>query len=451
MNANQKLSRRAFLQASSMVAVGAALAACAPVNQAAPAAEGGGNTAAAPAGEKISLRMHARIGQQEDTLYDMQIPKFMAENPNIEVVKESFPGAEYNAKISTMVAGGTLGDVVWSALGGATIQFAYAQNTVQAIDDLVASNNVDLSQWYEGCLKGISVDGKLLGLPFKSHPGLAFVYYNQSLFEEAGLELPKPGWTQDQHVEAAKALNKSDANPPVYGFYPGIPNIWKTMVTLVRAFGDQLVSEDGATFQITTSKAMQAVTWLYDLHHTYKVSPLPDQIVGAPNDMWAGGALATYQGGSSVSVTDSTIGDKFKWMVAPNAVGPGGVGGSDYEVDAQCVTTATQHPNEAFQWVQYLCNKDSGVQLGLIGGTVGGRPDVYGAAELLAFPFRVIFKDVMDNAQASRITANWRQSEAETALAQLMQPLWTGDEQPTEGFIGNVSTQIQDIMNKPKP
>ena len=451
MNDSQKMSRRAFLRTSSMVAMGAALAACAPVGTTAPAAEGGAEAAAAPAGEKISLRMHARIGQQEDTLYDMQIPKFMAENPNIEVVKESFPGAEYNAKISTMVAGGTLGDVAWSALGGATIQFAYAQNTIQAIDDLVASNNVDLTQWYEGCLKGITVDGKLLGLPFKSHPGLAFVYYNQSLFEEAGLELPKAGWTQDQHVEAAKALHKADANPPVYGFYPGIAPIWKTMVTLVRSFGDQLVSEDGTTFQITSDKAMQAVTWLYDLHHTHKVTPLPDQIVGAPNDMWADGSLATYQGGSSVSVTAGTIGDKFKWMVAPNAVGPGGVGGSDYEVDAQCVTTATQHPNEAFKWVQYLCSKDSGIQLGLIGGTVGGRPDVYGSPELLAFPFRVVFKEVMDNAQASRITANWRQSEAEAALAQLMQPLWTGEEKPTEAFIGNISTQIQDIMSKPKP
>ena len=70
--------------------------------------------------------------------------------------------------------------------------------------------------------------------------------------------------------------------------------------------------------------------------------------------------------------------------------------GHDFEVDAYCVTTATKNPNEAFDWVQYLCNKDSGIQLGLIGGTVGGRPDVYGSEELLKFPFRKVFKDVMD-------------------------------------------------------
>lgn len=43
----------------------------------------------------------------------------------------------------------------------------------------------------------------------------------------------------------AKALTKTDANPPFYGFLPGVSNIWKTMVTLVRAFGGELLNEDG--------------------------------------------------------------------------------------------------------------------------------------------------------------------------------------------------------------
>ena len=86
-----------------------------------------------------------------------------------------------------------------------------------------------------------------------------------------------------------------------------------------------------------------------------------------------------------------------------------------------------------------------------IGGTVGGRADVYGSEELLKFPFRVVFKEIMDNAMNSRITANWRQAEAETALAQLMQPLWTGDETPTQEFIDGVSAQIQTILDLPRP
>jgi ABC-type glycerol-3-phosphate transport system substrate-binding protein len=237
-----------------------------------------------------------------------------------------------------------------------------------------------------------------------------------------------------------------------FGFLPGVGSWWKVFVTLSRSFGGQMVNEDGSKFLIDQDAGRQALQWIYDIFHTHKVGPLPAEIVGDPtSDMWTSGVLATYQGGSSVSVTASTIGDAFEWMVVPNAIGPGGVGGSDYEVDAQCVTTTTKHAPEAFKWVQYLTSKDSGIQLGLIGGTVGGRPDVYGAPELLKFPYRVVFKDVMDHAQDSRITGNWRQTEAETAFQQLMQSIWDGTQKPDDAYVEQIRSQIQDIMDKPKP
>ena len=444
MSAPKPLSRREFLRVASFGAAGVALAAC--------AAPGGGSSSApsgdaAPDGERVTVRFHARIGQQEDTLYDMQMPKFMEENPNIELVKESFPGAEFSAKI---FAGGTLGDVIWSALGQSKIQFAYSQGQIAAINDLVESQSVDLSQWYQGCLDAITVEGNLLGLPFKAHPGLAVVYYNQTAIDEVGGTYPEPGWTQEQHIELAQALTKSEGGRTTrFGYLPAVT--WKGFVTLTRAFGGELISEDGTEFLLLEDAGRQAVQYAYDLFHTYEVAPTPDQLVGEANDMWISGVLGTYQGGTSVSVTDSAIGDSFEWMAAPNPIGPGGVGGSDFEVDAYCVTSTSEHPDEAFLWVQYLCNQESGIQLGLIGGTVGGRPDVYGAEELLQFPYRVVFKDIMDNAMASRILANWRQEEAETTWDQLTQPLWGGQDEPTEAVLESIASQIQDIMDKPRP
>lgn len=451
MSHQKHLSRRGFLRAASFSAVGLALAACAGPS-AAPSAESGASGDAAPSGERVTVRFHARIGQQEDTLYDMQIPKFMEEYPNIEIVKESFPGPEFSTKVATMLAGGTLGDAIWTALGQAKIYFSYAQNQIISLSDLVEAQSVDLSQWYEGCINAITIEGNLLGLPFKAHPGLAIVYYNQTAFEEAGLEVPTAEWTIDDQVEMAKALTKTEGDRTTqFGYLPGVASTWKALVTLTRSFGGELISEDGAQFLILEDAGRQAVQYLYDLFQTHNVSPTPEQMVGEANDMWISGVLGMIQGGTSVSVTGSSIGDKFEWMVVPNAIGPGGVGGSDFEVDAYSVTTTSEHPNEAFQWVQYLCNQDSGIQLGLIGGTVGGRPDVYGAEELLQFPFRQVFKDVMDNAMDSRITGNWRQEEAETTIQQLLQPLWNGEAQPDEAFMESLSAQIQDIMDKPRP
>jgi multiple sugar transport system substrate-binding protein len=451
MSIRKNYSRRDFLRVASFSAAGLALAACAAPG--APAAAPSGGEAAAPAGEKVTVRFHARIGQQEDTLYDMQMPKFMEENPGIEIVRESFPGDEFATKISTMQAGGTLGDAMWSALGGATIFFAWAQGTVAPIDDLVAAENVDLSQWYEGTINAISTEGNLLGLPFKSHPGWAITYYNQSAIEEAGLEVPTAEWTIDDQVELGKALTVKEGDRTTrFGYLPGqIGSPWKSLLTLVRSFGGQLLSEDGNQFLMMEDANRQAIQYAYDLFNVHETAPRPDQMVGTVNEMWIGGQIAMTTSGTFLSVTDSAIAGAFDWMVVPNAIGPGGVGGSDYEVDAFCVTTATEHPTEAFKWVQYLTSQESGVQLGLIGGTVGGRPDVYGAPELLAFPFRVVFKEVMDNAMASRITGNWRQAEAEAALLQLSQPLWQGTAQPDDAFMSDLTAQIQDILDKPRP
>jgi multiple sugar transport system substrate-binding protein len=455
----EKVSRRSFLRAMAAAAAGTAggslLVSCGgttAVPAAAPTAAGAAAPAAGAA-NATEVRFHARIGAQEDKLYDMSIPKFMAEHPDIKIVKESFPGAEYAAKISTLKAGNTLGDVMWSALGGALIQYHYGQKIIQPIDDLVKSQSIDLNGWYKGCLDAITIDGKLLGLPFKSHPGIAAVYYNQTALETEGIPIPTKDWTIEQQLDMAKKLTKTEGDRVTqFGYLPNTS--WKGFVTLMRAFGGELLSEDLKTFQLNSDQGRAAAQWLYDLFHVHKVAPKPNQLQGTPADapgqMWSAGTIALFQAGSSAANFGNTIGDKFKWMVVPNAKGPAGVGGSDFEVDAYCITANAKAPDKAFEWVKYLCGHDSGVQLGIIGGTIGGRPDVYGDPEITKTAYRPVFKELMDNAQKSRITANWRQGEAETALAQLTQPLWTGDAKPDKAFLDDVTSQIQAIMDKPR-
>jgi multiple sugar transport system substrate-binding protein len=453
MSDRKMISRRSFLRTTAFGAMGLTLAACAAPAAPAPAAQTGDTGAAAPSAEKVSITFHARIGQQEDTLYDMMMPKFMDENPNIEIIRESFPGAEFQTKVSTMLAGGTLGDAIWSALGGATIYFQWAQGTIRPIDALVDSEGVDLSEWYEGCLNAITMEGNLLGLPFKAHPGWAVTYYNASAYEEVGLDAPTADWTLDDQIEYAKALHKVEGDRVVrFGYLPGaFENAWKALLCVTRAHGGQLLNEDGTQFLLMEEPAQQAVQYAWDLFNVHNVAPKPDQILGTVNEMWIAGALAMNTAGTFRSITDAAIGDSFEWMAVGNAKGPAGIGGSDYEVDAFCVTTASKNPGEAFKWVEYLCNHESGVQLGIIGGTIGGRPDVYGDERLLQYPFRQVFKELMDNAQSARVVGNWRQAEAESVLAQMSQPLWAGIEEPTEAYLNEIAVAVQDVLDKPRP
>ncbi|MFH1086030.1 MAG: extracellular solute-binding protein, partial [Chloroflexota bacterium] len=303
--------------------------------------------------------------------------------------------------------------------------------------------------YYAGCIKALTINGKLTGLPFKAHPGSALVYYNQALLKEAGLEAPKPGWKRDDFVNMAKAIQKIAGSRPVFG---GLMETgWKAMLTGIRAFGGQLLSPDGMKFQLNSEQGIASIQWLYDLFQTHKVSPTPEQLIGGASQMWTSGNLGFFQAGTWAQVLRNTIGDKFPWMAVPNPVGPAGVGGSDFEADSYSVTKQSKNPTEAFEWVKYLCNEDSGVLLGVIGGTIGGTISAYNSPVLLIDPVRPVFRDVMAKAQDSIIVGNWRQSEVESAVGQLMQPLWVGKEKPTKAFLDGVVQQIQTIIDKPKP
>jgi ABC-type glycerol-3-phosphate transport system substrate-binding protein len=399
--------------------------------------------------EQVTIRFHARIGEQENKLYGMQMPKFMDFNPNIKIELENFPGGEYLAKISTMHAGGSIGDVIWGAIGGATIHFLFSQGVVAPIDDLVAAQGFNTGLYYPGGIKALTIDGKLTGLPFKAHPGSANVYYNQALFAEAGIDVPQPDWERDDMVTMAKAIQEIAGDRPVFGTL--MESGWKALLTGIRAWGGQLLSPDGMKFQLNSEEGLASVNWLYELFQVHKVSPTPEQIIGGTSQMWTSGNLGMFQAGTWACVLRNTIGDKFKWMVVNNPIGPAGVGGSDFEVDCDSITMQSKHPDEAFEWVKFICNEDSGVLLGVIGGTIGGTIGAYNSPVLLTDPVRPVFRDIMVKAQDSIIVGNWRQSEVESTLTQLLQPLWVGQEKPTKVFIDGVVDQIQAIIDKPKP
>lgn len=400
--------------------------------------------------EPIMIRYHAFTGEQEIKLNDIQAPKYKELHPHVTIEYEHFPMSEYPTKIATMHAGGTLGDVVRGAVAQTMIHFFYGLGVVQPADEYVASTGENLDDYYPHCIRALTIEGDLVGLPFKTHPGMAVTYYNENLFEAAGVPLPTPEWTHDDQVEAAKAIQAIAGDQPIFGAF--LQTNWKGLLTMIRSFGGEMINEDGTKLLLNTDAGIAAIQRLYDFHQTYKVSPGPDQLIGDSRQMWASGLLGMMQDGTSAEVLKSTIGNKFKWMAVNNPIGPGGVGGSDTEVGCFSLTTSSKNPSEAFDWIRFLCSQESGILLGLIGGTISGRPDVYGSPVLLKDnPMRAVFKEIMDNAQDYRTMANWREDECSKALVQLLQPLWAGQEKPTKEFIDSVTAQIQTIVDMPRP
>ncbi|MGH2370965.1 MAG: ABC transporter substrate-binding protein, partial [Chloroflexota bacterium] len=211
---------------------GLALSACGPAGQ------GAGGEAPQPSAAPASIRFHHRGGTppgQEPTLYQEQIPLFQQKYPNITIVDEGFTGENYYQKVTVLGAAGSLGDVMWTSVGGGGIYNLIAQKTLAPLEPLIAKEKFDLGQYYKGCVDGLKREGKLYGLPFKSHPGVSILFYNQTLFEQHAGAVPDKTWTLDRFVDAARKVTQGD----VFGYFPATSQ--KTILTMTRGFGGELL------------------------------------------------------------------------------------------------------------------------------------------------------------------------------------------------------------------
>ena len=402
-----------------------------------------------PAAGQVAIKFHARQGAQEDELYKQRIPEFEAKFPNIKATLENFPSAEYYAKIATMSAGGTIGDAIWTSIGQGGIYFLQARKTITAIDEMVSKDKFDTSVYFKGCMEALTREGKLLGLPFNAHPGQALVFYNKKIFDDLGVKYPEAGWTTTDLVELAKKVNKPGE---FFGYYPQTTQ--KGILTAVRTFGGQLLSEDGKKVQLNSKEAIEAIQFIASLMHDHKVSPTPEQMVGntaTPEQMLIIGKVAMHQGGTSVQNAQKQIGDKFQILAVPNAKGPTGIAGSDYEVDAYSMVATTKNKDQAWELIKWLTDQESGIRLGEIGGTIGGRDDVYNAPRITKDPIRKVFADVMAKAMATRPVFNTRMEEYEKTMQQMLDQIWLGKEKAGKEYVDKVNDALQKVLDKPLP
>jgi multiple sugar transport system substrate-binding protein len=226
-------SRRTVLLGGAGAA--ALLAACAP---------GGQTPAPATSQQPVTLRfIPAGFHQDQD---QQVVDQFHAENPNITISFEPQSG-NYNDKITAMLTAGDLPDVIYTSDNRVK---PFAANKVSAdMDKLAAKDKAS-----QALLKDVYPAMLDLGR-VKSIPGLYMLpwaldvlvmYYNKNLFQQAGAELPKPTWTVDDLITAAKRLTKATGDPATSQYGVNLNwTWWAEYVPWMRGYGGDMLSADG--------------------------------------------------------------------------------------------------------------------------------------------------------------------------------------------------------------
>ena len=85
-----------------------------------------------------------------------------------------------------------------------------ATGVIAPLDDLIDAAGYDLSQHYPATITGATLNGQIYGIPELAHPGRTGLFYNKTLFDEAGVDYPDDTWTYDDLLAAAIELTNPD-------------------------------------------------------------------------------------------------------------------------------------------------------------------------------------------------------------------------------------------------
>ncbi|MCP2636499.1 sugar ABC transporter substrate-binding protein [Microbacterium sp. HD4P20] len=287
-------------------------------------------------------------GGNEENLQTI-VDAFEEENPDITVDVTTSAYADYFTKLQTDLAAGTAADVFDVDAGS----FA----NIQASGVLAELEGVDAAAYRTSVLDAYNVDGAQYGLPTSFSNVVLF--YNQELFDAAGVEYPTADWTWADEQAAAEQL--TDAAAGVWGDYQ--PISYHEYYKSVQQAGGQFV-EDG-TVAFDSEAGIAAADWLAGKSGT--VMPTAAEGAGTPDfdlNLFKEGKLAMWHTGIWMI---GLVGDlPFEWDIA---VEPGDAQKASATFsNAVVVSGDSEHKEAAQKWAEYLSSSKEMVDVRLEAG-----------------------------------------------------------------------------------
>jgi ABC-type glycerol-3-phosphate transport system substrate-binding protein len=259
------------------------------------------------------------------------IDAFQAKNPNIKIKTQFEPFESYFDKLRAQWAGGSSPDVMFLN----SIPVYASLNVLLPLDDLIAKDKFDTSDFYPGLLEIFKYQGKVYGLPRDNDTQV--IYFNKDLFDAEKVAYPKNDWTfKDFKDTAAKFVKKDGDKVTRYGAALALSNHFRIWVW---ANGGELYDDNFKPTKtvINSPEAVEAIDFLGSLFKD-KIIPPNDQIDagGKRTQLFINQQVALVQGNHSTLPTFMAAKVPFKYDIVPMPRGKKGAsnlgGGAGYVI-----------------------------------------------------------------------------------------------------------------------
>ena len=372
---DRKLSRRQLLRIGTLGMVSLGLGACATVTPApaAPGAPGPSPVAQRPATIKWAHYFDPLQSPAQKFNYEwmeQMVASFEEAHPEINVEPEYFDWDKIDDRSILDFQAGIKHDVLFGSpqLMAKHFQVGDYIDLAPYLANWSEEELSDLS-WSPVWASGSQGDVQI-GIPTGVHTRA--VAYRRDMFEEAGLDPDAPPTTWEECLEAAQALTQGDVWGLGMFFGPSRGTIELYFAPLMWHFGGELWDPETKQATFASDAGIAAAQAIYDLVYTQKVTP--ESAVGGTYDdailvAFLEGRLAMGWGFGSYWIVSLEEGGFVKGCfpaTAECAEDTGGVMVTPTAPGAQFTNAWTlsihalsEHPQEAFTFLEYLLNPDN--------------------------------------------------------------------------------------------
>ena len=329
---------------------------------------------------------------------------------------------EYWTMLEAGAQGGSLPDVFWMH-SNESERYMSNDMLLDLTDKIADSDAIDPENYPDDIWGLYTYDEKYYAVP-KDVDTIA-LWYNKTLFDEAGLDYPTADWTWDDVTEAAKKLTKDDGSQ--YGLGMRNDNNQAGYYNLIYDNGGSVISDDKTKSGWDDEKTIAAMQTLEGWIKDGVIPSLETMSENNEDVLFEAGKIAmTCQGSwmlAAFKENEYTAANCDCVELPKNA--ETGRRSSIYNGLGWAAAANTEHPDEAWQLIEYLGSEEAQkkqAELGVTMSAYKGTSDAWANSADFNLQAYLNMMDDMVIRPYSKSTVTWENEDNE-----ILKSVYTGD------------------------
>lgn len=329
---------------------------------------------------------------------------------------------EYWTMLEAGAQGGSLPDVFWMH-SNESERYMSNDMLLDLTDKIKESDKIDPANYPDDIWGLYTYDDKYYAVP-KDVDTIA-LWYNKTLFDEAGLDYPTADWTWDDVTEAAKKLTKDDGSQ--YGLGMRNDNNQAGYYNLIYDNGGSVISDDKTKSGWDDEKTIAAMQTLEGWIKDGVIPSLETMSENNEDVLFEAGKIAmTCQGSwmlAAFKENEYTAANCDCVELPKNA--ETGRRASIYNGLGWAASASGEHTEEAWQLIEYLGSKEAQekqAELGVTMSAYTGTSDAWAKSADFNLQAYLNMMDDMVIRPYSKSTVTWENEDNE-----ILKGVYTGD------------------------